>query len=286
MDLADFRKLTRIEQTFFGLPFILSAVFLVYITQDFSLNFSFFWILAAFISARISGMAFNQVIDHKIDARNPRTKHRVVAIGKVSPKQGLSIAFSALFLFLFSCKMLSTKLFLFALPVACLIMIYSYCKRFTFLAHFVLGAIHFSGPFFTALALYPHLSLPLFFLALSAFFLFTGSDIAYALLDVTFDRKEDLYSAPAILGVPFALRISQALHIFALLSLFGVGFFSPVNPLFYLSPFVATIAFFCCHHQIKKLVFHKKTSKIEPLFFSTNVIVSTSILLFLLLGNL
>lgn len=288
MDLTAFRKLTRIEQTLFGLPFILSGAVLACITnKNCHIELSFFWIIAAFIFARIAGMAFNQVIDRQIDARNPRTKDRVVASGKISAKEAFGIAIGSLALFLLSCKMIDTKVFLYALPVAGLITVYSFCKRFTVLAHFVLGAIHFSAPILAAFAMMQHFSLSILFLGLTSFFLFTGSDIIYAFLDVTFDRKEDLYSLPAIWGIPIALKISEFLHFFSVLCLFSVGFFSHLNPLFYLSPLIATVALFCFHHQIKNISFLQKAdSKVETLFFSTNVIVATSTFLFLILGGL
>lgn len=286
MDLIAFRKLTRIDQTLFGLPFILDGAILACIAKkSWSIGFSCVWVLAAFIFARIAGMAFNQVIDRKSDARNPRTKDRVVASGKVSAFEAYSVAFSALAFFLFSCKMLHTKMVFFGLPIAFLIMIYSYCKRFTFLSHFVLGIIHFSGPMLAGFALYPHFSLPIFFLSLASFFLFTGSDILYALQDLAFDKKENLYSLPAKFSIPIALTVAAMLHAFSIISLFGVGIYAHLNPFFYLCPLFATVAFFCFHLQIKNVSLHHRAEpKIEPLFFSTNVGIACSSLLFLILG--
>ena len=83
-------------------------------------------------------------------------------------------------------------------PVAlAVIMSYSYCKRFTSLAHLVLGLSLGIAPVGAYIAVTGH---------------FAGFDIIYALQDREFDRAHGLHSIPARFPVATALGISIALH--------------------------------------------------------------------------
>ncbi|MGC8658540.1 MAG: UbiA family prenyltransferase, partial [Desulfomonilaceae bacterium] len=79
MDFKKFSSLIMIEQTFFALPF---AYLGVLFANGRSVHT---WILVtiAFVAARTAGMSFNRILDASVDAKNPRTKDRLIPRGEV-----------------------------------------------------------------------------------------------------------------------------------------------------------------------------------------------------------
>ena len=91
------------------------------------------------VFARNTAMGFNRWADWRIDAENPRTATREIPAGKLSPRSAAwFVAINAL-LFIGVAATIN-PLCGWLSPVALfIIMFYSYCKRFTSLAHIVLG---------------------------------------------------------------------------------------------------------------------------------------------------
>ena len=80
-----FVSLVKFEHTVFALPFAYVGMILaVGGAPSFSLVF---WITVAMVGARSLAMALNRLIDHEIDARNPRTAGRELPRGLLSPGQ-------------------------------------------------------------------------------------------------------------------------------------------------------------------------------------------------------
>ena len=91
MDFRKFAQLVMIEQTLFALPFALIGV----LFAGGGTPMTWFWVIVALAAARTAGMAFNRVIDADIDARNPRTRDRLVPSGAVAPWKVWLIAIGA-----------------------------------------------------------------------------------------------------------------------------------------------------------------------------------------------
>jgi len=281
MNLSKYRLLTRPEQSLFGLPFIFSAVVLSLVGQKWSeiLIFSkLIWILPAFLSARISGMAFNQLIDRDIDARNPRTEERVIPKGRVSPFQAAWIAWGALALFLLCCSRINLLCLLFAPFAAFLLVIYSYMKRISSLCHFVLGMIHFLSPFMTWMVLRDEISWPPFFLGLSALFLIAGNDILYAVQDYSFDLQEGLHTILTRFGIKKGLIVARGAHFLACGALFAMGLSMHFGPLYYGALPCVVGAFIYMHTRF--------VAGDERRFFLSNASISAIILGLNILGAL
>lgn len=267
------KDLTRFEQTLFGLPFLLSGALLSLV--HIQLNWRILWIFPAFLFARISGMAFNQLIDRFIDEKNPRTKNRAIPSGRVSEKLARLIAWSSLFLFLGVCAQVNTKCLVLAPFTAFLLYIYSYLKRFTYLCHFVLGLIHFFCPVMASIAISNTLPLSTLFLGMAAALSIIGNDIAYALQDSEFDRQHQLYSFPARFGIKHSLLVARISHLLCLFMLIAVGYTAHLAAFYYLAVVVVGWNFYQFHKKIaEKLA--------EPLFFSCNVAVAFSVFGFIL----
>lgn len=275
MNIAAFKDLTRIEQTLFGLPFLLGGALLPIIQVDVSFSWRFVLIFPAFLLARISGMAFNQVIDCYIDARNPRTENRAVPSGRVSERQARIVAWGALFLFLLVCFQINVLCLILAPFVAALLIIYSYLKRFTASCHFALGVIHFLCPVMAAAAISGTILISTLFLGLAAACSIVGNDIAYAIQDFEFDRKHALFSLPACLGIKNSLLIARLFHILCVFMLLFVGLTAHLPVFYYLLTIVASMAFYKFHKNLSDKID-------ESLFFSCNVVISFSVFGFIL----
>jgi 4-hydroxybenzoate polyprenyltransferase len=102
-------------------------------------------------------------------------------------------------------------------PVAlAVIMFYSYCKRFTSLAHIVLGVSLGIAPVGATIAVCGEITTESLVLALGVMCWSAGFDIIYALQDAEFDRERGLCSIPSRFSAFTSLIISALLHVVSL----------------------------------------------------------------------
>ena len=205
--------LVKFSHTIFAMPFALMAfVFALKTTEA-----QFSWILllqvvGCMIFARNVAMGFNRWADHKIDGENPRTATREIPAGKISSKSAMTFVVINALLFIVvssSINLLTAVLS----PVALIVvMFYSYCKRFTSLAHIVLGLSLGIAPSAAYIAVTGTLTFAPCLITLLVLTWCGGFDIIYALQDLDFDRQRGLHSIPVRFGVRGALYISIALH--------------------------------------------------------------------------
>src|SRR5687768_2883440 len=160
-------------------------------------------------------MGFNRIADRALDALNPRTRQRELPAGKLSLRQAWTAVIGASIIFVFAAFQLN-RLCGWLSPIALAwIFFYSYTKRFTSAAHWVLGLSLGIAPVGAYLALageWPHPIWALPLLAAAVMLWVAGFDIVYALQDIEFDRKHGLHSVPARLGVRKSLVVARILH--------------------------------------------------------------------------
>lgn len=244
-------KLVLWEESIFGLPWIVTSIALALPQTINRIDGVAFWILCAFISARVAGMAFNRLIDRDIDAQNPRTCQRVLPNGEASPLQVGLVGLAAIGTFVISCGMINPLcLMLSPIPLA-LLLLYSYTKRFTPLCHFFLGAIHCLSPIFAWIAVCDSLSPAPVFLGFAVMMSIAGSDVVYAMLDVEFDKSYRLHSIPMLLGTKRALRVAKGLHATAIVLLFIVGLLVQAHWLYYVGIVAVTGMYVLCYSELK-----------------------------------
>src|ERR1700751_3250584 len=80
-------EMIKFEHSVFALPFALTGALLAWRDGGFireGLWTKLAWIVVCRVSARSTAMAFNRVLDHDIDARNPRTRMRHLPAGLLS----------------------------------------------------------------------------------------------------------------------------------------------------------------------------------------------------------
>jgi 4-hydroxybenzoate polyprenyltransferase len=216
-----FLKEIRIEHTLFALPF--AYVGAVFAARGVPPVHALVWITLAVLGARTAAMAANRYFDREIDARNPRTARRAVASGQMSPAVMLwacAIGVALLLAAAWELNPLCVKL----LPIAALgVFAYPLCKRFTWLTHFVLGAVDALAPLGAFIGVAGTVTWPAILLFFAVMVWVAGFDIIYALMDLPIDREQGISSLPARFGERSARVLPILLHGAMLLMLAGAG---------------------------------------------------------------
>ena len=270
-----------LPHTLFAMPFALTAVVLA--SYSHSITFGrILLILVAFAAARSSAMAFNRLVDHNIDSKNPRTKKRHLPSGKLSRSQVWMFTTLSSILFVVAAGLLG-RLCLILSPVAlAVIFLYSYTKYFTSISHLVLGLALAIAPAGAYIAVTGTLNVGVITLAGAVLLWVAGFDIIYSLQDENFDRELGLHSIPSKLGAVKALWLSRVLHLFSV-ALFAVtGFFFPVSAFFWSSVLVIAIMIFYEHTLVRP----NDLSRVNAAFFTVNGAVSVVFFILVLTGRL
>ena len=206
----------KFEHSVFALPFALTGALLAWRESAFpsdGLLWKLLWIVVAMVAARSVAMAFNRLLDAEIDARNPRTKGRHLPAGLLSSRfaWGFIVLWTAIFL---GASGALNSLCLKLAPLALgIVMFYSFCKRFTHLAHLVLGFSLGIAPAAAWIAMRGSLDLRILWLTAAVTLWTAGFDIIYACQDYAFDVASELHSIPQKFGISGALWIARVFHV-------------------------------------------------------------------------
>ncbi|WP_373498781.1 UbiA-like polyprenyltransferase [Desulfococcus sp.] len=212
--IAVYGRMIKFSHTVFALPFALSA--LVLAGREHGVTAAqIFWILVAMVGARSAAMGFNRIADVGFDARNPRTAGREIPSGRLSTRAAMVFVALSSAVFILAAAMLGRLPFLLSAPVLGVLFLYSYAKRFTWLAHACLGFVISLAPLATWIAVTGIFSWKILWLSLALMTYITGFDILYACQDVDFDRSQGLFSIPAHFGVRKALWAARMIHALA-----------------------------------------------------------------------
>lgn len=181
-------------------------------------------IVLCMIFARSAAMGFNRIVDRVWDGRNPRTASREIPSGQISV--GAVRWLVALCSLLFVATALTINFWCFALsPVALGVVFgYSYCKRFTNLAHVVLGIALAIAPVGAYVAVGGTFNILAVLFSLVVIFWVAGFDIIFSLQDREFDAEEGLHSIPVRFGINGSLAISSLFHFTASALAILIGF--------------------------------------------------------------
>ena len=277
--MKKYLELVKFSHTIFSLPFILIAM-IVGANGWFGWKLFILALLSA-ISARNFAMAFNRLVDRDIDAKNPRTKDRISVRGDISVDEiKLFIVANAL-IFIGTAYMINDLAFKLSFLILIILAGYSYFKRFSAFAHLVLGLSLGLAPIAGAIAVTGSIPCWSVFLAFGTMFWVAGFDILYSLQDMEFDKKEGLFSIPAIVGERGALFMAKMFHIFAVVfrALFvayaNLGFFAWVGVLI-----SGAILYY------EHLLISKSFDNIPKAFFDLNGFLGIIFLVFIILDRL
>lgn len=270
----------KFSHSIFALPFALVATFLAgrNTTAGHPTLIQFILIIVCMVAARSFAMTFNRLADARIDAKNPRTENRPLPAGKITSRQAFTFLQVSGWIFVAGC--LGFLLIdgnewplLLAVPTLLLLAGYSYAKRFTALAHFILGAAIAFAPTAAWLAIHPQtLGLAALLLSATVLFWIAGFDIIYACQDFDIDRRDGLRSIPARFGIAHALLISRIAHGLTIALLTTLGLTTGMGWLYWAA--VVLVALLLAYEQ--SLVKAGDLSKVNTAFFTINGIVSLS----------
>ena len=270
--LRAFFDTIRVEHTIFALPFAYLGMFLA--AGGWPTWRQFFWITLAMIGARTLAFAINRYADRHYDARNPRTCRRPIPSGRLSPRMTLVYGAAAAALLALAAWQLN-PLTLKLLPIALFFLVgYSYTKRFTWLAHWVLGATDGLAPAGAWVAVRGRLELPAVLLWLTVTFWIAGFDLIYACQDTEFDRQVALKAVPACFGNSLALRLARVNHLLTVALLAWLGWNLALAWPYWVG--VAAVAVLLVYEH--SLVTPTDLSRVNVAFFNVNSVIAIVLL--------
>lgn len=287
--------LIRFSHTIFALPFAILAAFLAWSTplatgtgETPSIQFlDIVGVLLCMMFARSAAMAFNRLVDHHIDAANPRTATRHLPAGVLSRRSVTAFTLVCCLGFVVSTLFFLPNRFpLFAsVPVLAFLLGYSLAKRFTASAHWWLGVALSLSPICVWVAIRggqaglvgDFVEIPLLLAAAIAFWV-AGFDILYACQDADYDASVGLHSVPGRFGVDGAMRIAAASHLVMLGFLVALAVYGDAAGLSWVfaSAVGLTAALVLIQHW---LVRPDDLSRVNAAFFQTNAVISVVLLL-------
>jgi len=276
--IRHFLELIRFSHTVFALPFALLSAVLAWSQPDsvFRLR-DLFGILLCMVAARSAAMAFNRLVDRRIDAGNPRTARRHLPAGILSVRS--VVVFTVLMSVLF---VAATAIFLprrlpllLAGPVLLFLLGYSLSKRFTRFCHYWLSAALMLSPIAAWIAVRDEFAVVPAMLGAVIFFWVGGFDILYACQDADSDRQAKLNSIPAAFGIPAALRIAFVSHLLTIVTLVLLWQTAALGPLFLTGIVLIGLLLLYEHWLVRP----DDLTRVNIAFFNINAIISFGILL-------
>jgi len=261
-------RMVKIEHSVFALPFAYMGAFLA--AGGWPGWRSFLLLTLAMVAVRSFAMAFNRLADLKFDRANPRTATRPLVTGAITvPETALFLLATAL-VFIAACWGLNRACLLLALPTLALCACYSYVKRFSWLCHFVLGAVLGLAPVAGWFSVQPALPIPVVVLFFGVLFWVAGFDILYACQDLAFDRATGLHSIPARFGIGPALLLSTFCHVNTALFFLLAGLSAWLGKSYYLV-WIAVCGILVWEHA---LIEENDLSRVNLAFFTLNGAIS------------
>ena len=261
-------EMIKFEHTVFALPFAIMSAFIA--SDGLPQLAKLGWILVAMVGARSCAMAFNRLADAEIDSKNPRTSTRAIPAGLIT--KGAVWIFTFVSAGLLVCAAWRLNSLAFALsPIAlAVIMGYSFTKRFTALSHLWLGLALSISPVGAWIAITGRFDWTPIVLCCVVLLWTAGFDIIYACQDVNFDRKHGLHSIPARIGIRWALWISSALHVVAVVLLFVIPLLTELGLFYYIGVGIVVLIFIYEHAIVKP----NDLSRVNLAFFTLNGTIS------------
>lgn len=276
--VADILGMIKFSHTLFALPFALLGAALAARGPSGWLAEPRDWlgIVLCMATARSAAMAFNRLVDRRIDAANPRTTNRHLPRGRLSAGAvaGFTLVCGALFVASTLLFLPKTLPLILSGPVLLWLLGYSFAKRFTSLAHFWLGLALALAPLAAWIAVRNSIAWPPILLGLAVLFWVAGFDIIYACQDADFDRASGLRSIPARLGTSGALRLAAACHALMVVALVALGLSYPLGRVYFAG--VAVVALLLLYEHA--LVRPDDLTRVNVAFFQVNIGISLGLL--------
>ena len=267
-------EMIKWEHSVFALPFALCGAMLA--SHGWPTPHQLLWICVAMVAGRSAAMAFNRLVDARIDAANPRTSNRALPAGTLTTKFVALFVVAACLLLMLAAAELNRLAFLLSPIAIAILFFYSFSKRFTRWSHFLLGFALGITPAAAWIAIRGSLDPRILILTAAVTFWVAGFDVLYACQDYDFDCRSDLHSVPRWFGIPRALLIARWLHglMVLLLALFVHAFSLGVLA----DAGIVVVAMLLAYEH--SLVAPHDLRKLDAAFFTMNGVISVLFFLF------
>jgi 4-hydroxybenzoate polyprenyltransferase len=279
--VANYLSLIKFSHTVFALPFAFIGFCLAIFKDGYIFEPKLLGLmLLCMVFARSAAMGFNRWIDRRFDSLNPRTANREIPAGVIGANPALAFVIVSSILFVATTWLINPLCFALSFVALFVVLFYSYTKRFTALCHLVLGLGLSLAPIGAYLSVTGSFAvLPIFFSLLVLTWV-SGFDIIYALQDEAFDRSQQLYSIPAILGTKKALMVSRFLHLGSGALVISAGIYGHFNFLYWIGASVYISMLIYQHRLVKP----DDLSRVNIAFINTNSIASICFAIFTILA--
>ncbi|WP_260706046.1 UbiA-like polyprenyltransferase [Edaphobacter flagellatus] len=261
-------EMIKWEHSIFALPFALTGAVLA--AGAWPPMRVLGWIVVCMVAARSAAMAFNRLVDAKIDAANPRTAMRALPAGTLTGGFVVGFVLISSAVFVLGAAMLN-RLTLILAPVALIVVLaYSYMKRVTRWSHLVLGLALGIAPSAAWIAVRGSLDARIVVLTFAVLLWVGGFDVLYACQDFEHDRKVGLNSVPQAFGLEGAFWIARVMHLGMLamlcwvVVLFGLGKVAMLG--------VAVVAILLLYEH--SIISPKDMRRMNAAFFTLNGVIS------------
>ncbi len=279
--LADFSELVMFKHSVFSLPFIFIAMLVASYLKNGSGWFGWQLLLLgtlAAISARNFAMGVNRYFDKDIDILNPRTKGRPSVDGRVSNTQMIFFIIINAFIFMAIAYFINALAFKLSLPILLILGAYTLFKRFSALAHLVLGISLGLAPIAGVVAVSGEITMWSVYLALGVMFWVSGFDLLYSLQDIEFDRTNNLHSIPSRFGIKKTMNIAKVFHLLAVV--FWICFVMDAS----LGLWAKLAVFFAAGMLVyEHYLISKDFTKLDKAFFTVNGYLGFVFLIFIIM---
>lgn len=266
--LKDIAELIVFKHSVFALPFIFVAMIVASKIENGSAWFGFKLLILGTIcavSARNFAMAFNRYQDEGIDKLNPRTASRPSVDGRIGKgNMQLFIVANAL-IFIICAYFVNSLAFWLSFPILAVLGGYSLFKRFSELAHLVLGLSLGLAPIAGVVAVSATIPLWSVLLCLGVTFWVAGFDLLYSLQDIKFDQENKLFSIPAIYGDKATLFLSAIFHALAFILWLLFAWAAGLGAMAFFGIVISGVILFFEHRIVRR-----DFSKIDRAFFTLN----------------
>jgi 4-hydroxybenzoate polyprenyltransferase len=277
--IAYFSELVMFQHSIFSLPFIFIAM-VVGAEGWFGWELLLFGLLAA-ISARNFAMGVNRYLDRDIDKINPRTKNRPSVDGRVSGISMLVFIIINALIFVGVAYLINTLAFKLSVPILAVLGAYTLFKRFSALAHLILGVSLGLAPIAGVVAVRGDITEWSLYLAIGVMFWVAGFDLLYSLQDMEFDRAQGLHSIPSLYGATKTMLIARAFHLFSTIFWSLFIYTANLNIFGWLAVVASAVMLGYEHYLVSK-----DFTKIDRAFFTVNGYLGFIFMVFIILAEI
>lgn len=273
-------EMIKWEHSIFALPFAFTGAMLA--ANGWPPANKLVWIVVCMVAARSAAMAFNRLVDARLDAANPRTAMRALPAGTLSAGFVGAFVVLASAAFLAGAAMLNRMTLILAPLALALVLAYSYMKRVTRWSHLVLGLALGIAPAAAWIAVRGSLDARIVVLTGMVMLWVGGFDVLYACQDFEHDREAGLHSIPQAFGLQGAFAIARVMHVAMVLLALSLDQLFRLGAVGYCGTAVVSLLLLYEH----SLVSPGDLKKMNAAFFLLNGIISVVFFIFVAAGVL